>query len=82
MRIILNQMISVTEAIEIIRNNTTLLKPIKLPLTNAAGKMLAEDIFSSIDSPSFLQSSMDGYTFCFDDWKKNKTLILDGVIED
>ena len=81
MRIILNQMISVTEAIEIIRNNTTLLKPIKLPLTNAAGKMLAEDIFSSIDSPSFLQSSMDGYAFCFDDWKKNKTLILDGVIE-
>lgn len=74
-------MISVTEAKKIIKENTSLLRPLHLPLAKAAGKILAEDVYSSIDFPPFLQSSMDGYAFCFEDWQKNKKLIIDGVIE-
>jgi molybdopterin molybdotransferase len=33
-----------------------------------------------IDSPPFNQSSMDGYAFCFDDWKNNGTLNIEGEI--
>lgn len=73
-------MISVTEAKKIIRENASQLRPLQLPLAEAAGKILAEDVFSPIDFPSFLQSSMDGYAFRFEDWQKNKKLTIDGEI--
>jgi molybdopterin molybdotransferase len=33
-----------------------------------------------IDSPPFNQSSMDGYAFCFDGWKNNGALEIEGEI--
>ncbi|MGE5108944.1 MAG: gephyrin-like molybdotransferase Glp [Sphingobacteriales bacterium] len=73
-------MISVEEAKKIIEENTVALQPVKLSLLQAAGKILAEDIFAAADMPPFPQSSMDGYAFLFSDWKQNEKLILEGEI--
>jgi len=51
-----------------------------LPLQQAAGKILAEDIYATIDIPAFPQSSMDGYAFLFSEWKPHKKLIIEGEI--
>ncbi|HYM93964.1 MAG TPA: gephyrin-like molybdotransferase Glp [Chitinophagaceae bacterium] len=73
-------MISVEEAKKIIGENVVALEPAILSLLQAAGKILAEDIYSTIDIPAFPQSSMDGYAFLFSEWKKNKKLAIEGEI--
>jgi len=73
-------MISVTEAKEKIINNTATLAPVKSVLSFAAGKVLAEDVYSPIDIPAFDQSSMDGYAFSFNDWQSNPLLEVKGEI--
>ncbi len=73
-------MITVTEAKKIIEQNTFALQPVDLPLQKAAGKILAEDVYATIDIPAFPQSSMDGYAFLFSQWKLNKKLIIEGEI--
>jgi molybdopterin molybdotransferase len=73
-------MISVNEAKKIIQEKVSPLQPVQLPLQQAAGLTLAADIFSKIDSPPFNQSSMDGYAFCFDGWKNNGALEIEGEI--
>ncbi len=60
-------MISVEEAKSIIRANISALDAIQLNLDDAVGFALHEDVISPIDMPSFVQSSMDGYAFAFDD---------------
>jgi len=67
-------MISVTEAKEIINNNVTTLAPVKSVLSEADGKVLAEDVYAAIDIPAFPQSSMDGYAFLFEAWKQHKKI--------
>ena len=74
-------MISVTEAKTIIEENTSSLQPVKMPLLSAAGKILAEDIYASIDIPAFPQSAMDGYAFAYDDWEQQHAFIVEGEIE-
>ena len=69
-------MISVEEAKKIIEENTVALQPVKYSLQQAADKILAEDIYSTIDVPAFPQSSMDGYTFFYSEWEKNKRLAI------
>ncbi len=69
-------MITVTEAKHIIANSVTELKPVTVLLLQARGKILAEDVFATIDIPSFPQSAMDGYAFAFDDLQKE--LVIDG----
>lgn len=69
-------MITVAEAKYIISKSVTSLNPVTLPLLNASGKVLATDVFATIDIPAFPQSAMDGYAFAFDDLKKE--LIIDG----
>ncbi len=54
-------MISVAEAKQIIQENIITLPPVKMHLLQAAGMVLAEDVFASINIPSYNQSSMDGY---------------------
>ncbi len=71
-------MITVTEAKHIISNNVAALKPAIISLTQARGKVLADDVVATIDIPAFPQSSMDGYAFSFSGWKKNKKLIGGG----
>ena len=73
-------MISVTEAKEIITNNTTALAPLKSVLSLADGKVLAEDLYAPMDIPAFPQSSMDGYAFSFADWQKKKKLEIAGEV--
>jgi molybdopterin molybdotransferase len=73
-------MISVAEAKKIIDENTVALLPVKLSLQQAAGKILAEDVYAATDIPAFDQSSMDGYAFLFSGWKHDKKLIINGEI--
>jgi len=58
-------MISVTEAKQKIDEKVGLLHPAVLPLQEVAGLILAEDVYSKFDVPSFDQSSMDGYAIRF-----------------
>src|SRR5689334_19440519 len=73
-------MISVTEAKEIIDNNTIALAPVKSVLGEAVGKVLAEDVYAIADIPAFPQSSMDGYAFSFEGWKKHKKIKIIGEV--
>ena len=60
-------MISVSEAKKIIEENIAGLSAVTLPLSDAVGCVLAEDILSSIDFPPFDQSSVDGYAISCND---------------
>ena len=73
-------MISVSEAKKIISENVTVLKPVSLPLQETAGLTLAEDVYASMDIPAFPQSSMDGYAFCFEEWKRQRKLKIVGEV--
>lgn len=69
-------MITVTEAKHIISTTVTALKPVTLSLLHARGKVLASDVFATVDIPAFPQSAMDGYAFAFDDLQKE--LLIEG----
>ena len=71
-------MITVEEAKKIIQEQVNPLKPIQVMLTDAAGLILATDVYADIDIPAFAQSSMDGYAFSFSGWQTNKTLQIAG----
>jgi len=73
-------MISVSEAKKIIDQNVSCLQPVTLPLQESAGLILAEDVYASMDIPAFPQSSMDGYAFSFEGWKKHRKLIIAGEV--
>jgi molybdopterin molybdotransferase len=73
-------MISVTEAKRIISENVPSLEPLSLPLQNAAGLILAENIYATTDIPAFPQSSMDGYAFSFEGWRQHKKLKIKGEV--
>jgi molybdopterin molybdotransferase len=74
-------MISVKEAKNIILENIAPLEPKRLPLSEAFGRLLKEDIYCPINLPPFNQSAVDGYAFCFDEWKKNNQLFIEGEIQ-
>lgn len=71
-------LINVAEAKELVLKNTIALPPVKLSMTDAAGMVLAENIFASINIPAYAQSSMDGYAFKFSDWKAGVSLTIKG----
>ncbi|MER3447370.1 MAG: hypothetical protein C4291_11265 [Candidatus Dadabacteria bacterium] len=54
-------MISVEEAQRLILENTNVLEPVEIPMTESEGLVLAEDIISPLDLPYFTNSAMDGY---------------------
>jgi molybdenum cofactor synthesis domain-containing protein len=58
----LNNLISIEEAIDVIKNN---IKPIDkvetIPIEKAAGRVLATDIIANFDVPRSNKSNMDGY---------------------
>ncbi len=74
------KMISVSEAKQIIRTNIEPLTPVTVALQDAAGLVLAEDIFASVDIPAFRQSSMDGYAFKYKDFAEEKKLEITGEV--
>jgi molybdopterin molybdotransferase len=57
--------ISAEEAKNIIAKNVATLKPVVLALQEAAGKILAKDIYAPINIPAFAQSGMDGYAIAY-----------------
>ena len=69
-------MIHVKRANELIAESIRPLEPVSLPLSDATGLVLAEDVFSQYDIPAYPQSSMDGYAFAFEEGKL--TYVLDG----
>lgn len=60
-------MISVNEALDLIRQQCHPLPPIKIPLENALHFVSAEIIYAPIDVPLFDNSAMDGYAVCHKD---------------
>ncbi len=54
-------MISVAEAIQIVRQETAVLPPEQVELAHALGRVLAQDIVADSDLPPFDRSQMDGY---------------------
>jgi len=73
-------MISVTEAKNMIRANATVLTPLNIPLQEAAGRILAADVFAVTDIPAFNQSAMDGYALSFAGFELHKTLSIHGEV--
>jgi molybdopterin molybdotransferase len=73
-------MISVTEAKNMIRANARALAPVTIPLQQAAGRVLATDVFALTDIPAFDQSAMDGYALSFAGFQLHKTLTIQGEV--
>ena len=74
-------MVSVSEAKTIIRKHISSLDSIILNLNEAMGYAINDDIISPINAPSFVQSSMDGYAFAFDDLKSTPSLTITDTIQ-
>ena len=62
-------MISVAEAIQIVRQETAALPGEQVELPHALGRILAQDIVADSDLPPFDRSQMDGYAVRADDVK-------------
>src|ERR1043165_6347395 len=59
--ILSHTMISVSEAIQIVRQQTRTLPVEQVPLPQALGRVLAQDVVADSDLPPFDRSQMDGY---------------------
>ena len=61
-------MISVEQALDIVRNNTKATDTsVTKKVADAVGQTLFEDVISSMDMPPFRQSAMDGYALCLNE---------------
>ena len=56
-----NKMLSVEEALEKILSKVSVLAEEEKPILDCLGQVLAEDVYSNINVPSFDNSAMDGY---------------------
>jgi molybdopterin molybdotransferase len=54
-------MISVAEAIQIVKEQTRVLATERVPLESSLGRVLAQDVIADTDLPPFHRSQMDGY---------------------
>ncbi len=68
-------MITVDEAIGLVKNNTPVNKTITISTPNSLGYILAETVCSPINMPPFPQSAMDGYAVAFRDGIENYKVI-------
>ena len=68
-------MITVARAWSLIKEHVMPLTAVKVNLKEAGGLVLAQDIIASQDIPSFPQSNMDGYAFCFNENNNQYTII-------
>ena len=74
------ELISVSEARELIAGHIELLNPVNIALMDAAGLILSEDVYSKTDVPPFNQSSMDGYAINYDSWRNLGQLKIEGEV--
>lgn len=70
--------ISVDEALSILRTHARPLEPARYPIADAAGHILAADVTAPHDWPPFDQSAMDGYALRFEDLADGKPLRITG----
>ena len=63
-------MISVAEAIQIVRQHTAPLSTERVPIVEALGRVLAEDVVADTDLPPFDRAQMDGYAVRAQDVKE------------
>jgi molybdopterin molybdotransferase len=63
----MSDLLSVAEAQQIILSDFHPTQPVKVALDLAYGRILAEDIYSWLEFPSFANSSMDGYALRAED---------------
>lgn len=73
-------MILVNNARELIKRSIRPTGLVKKAISDAVGSVLAEDIYSPINSPPFHQAAMDGYAVKIEDYKNAVSLQLAGVI--
>jgi molybdenum cofactor synthesis domain-containing protein len=77
------ELISLKEALEIIKSNTKIMPIEEISLENAVGRVVAEDINSPINVPHFRKSAMDGFavraedTFEVESFKGKKLKIVE-----
>jgi molybdopterin molybdotransferase len=74
-------MISVTEARQRLLDHIPAPTPATLPLAEANGYVLAEDVYSPLDMPSFAQSAMDGYALHFNSLQPGQPLPVVHIIQ-
>ncbi|HLJ55114.1 MAG TPA: hypothetical protein VKT77_08735, partial [Chthonomonadaceae bacterium] len=60
-------MLRIDEALEQVLAEAKRLPAEAVPLLDAMGRFLAEDVFADIDLPSFDNSAVDGYAVCHGD---------------
>lgn len=63
-------MISISDALEIVKRQTPRLSDETIALDEVCGRVLAEDIFADMDLPPFDRSQMDGYAIKTEDAKR------------
>ncbi len=72
---------TVQEAIQIINQYTFIPKSEKVSTTQCAGRILAEDVYASIDVPHFNQSAVDGFAIVTKHYTPNKKYQIEGEIK-
>lgn len=73
-------MISVSEALRLIRQHCLPLPPVNRPLPTARGLVLASDVAAKASVPNFNQSAMDGYAFRYEDLRVSNEFTLNGEV--
>jgi molybdopterin molybdotransferase len=74
-------MISVSEAIRLIKQHAIHSNSGEVPLLDALGCVAAASILAPTDTPPFDNSAMDGYAFSFEHWDKSSPLKIVGEIQ-
>jgi molybdopterin molybdotransferase len=70
-------MLSVEEALAFVAKNALPLGPRRVPLGEAAGLVLAEEVVSEVDSPPYSKSMMDGYAVRSVDRGDTRTILAE-----
>jgi molybdopterin molybdotransferase len=68
-------MIDVETALQLVKDHAARLPPKRVPLDEAAGLILAEDVTSGIDSPPYDKALMDGYAVVASDRTPERAII-------
>jgi molybdopterin molybdotransferase len=66
---------SVEQALNLVKQRCTPLSPANVPLNEAAGLLLAEDITSDVDSPPYDKAMMDGYAVRSTDRESQRRIV-------
>jgi molybdopterin molybdotransferase len=74
-------MVSVEDAQAMVHAEVESMSAATFSLRDAAGLILAEDLYSVMDFPPFDQSSMDGFAFRLQDWLESGTLNIRGEMQ-